>query len=128
MAELTADKILLQTLVAAGAGTVNGAGNGPAGGPSWVDLSAYRSGAFWLLVTTIAAGSITPSFQMSPDNGTTIVAGGIPTAELAAPIAVTVAGAVRYPFIGNMQQAFVRVSSVIATGPVTAQMFFIGKV
>jgi hypothetical protein len=112
---LNADKIQMQNLVAAGAGAANG---------GWIDLSGFRSGAFWLIVASIGAGSITPAFQMSPDAGLSSLA--LPSAELAAPTAISAPGVTRYPFIGNMQQAWARVVSTIVTGPVTASIYFIG--
>lgn len=101
------------------------AGISASGNGNWFDLSSYRSGAFWA-VTIAVTGSITPVFQMSPDNGTTIIT-PIPTGELAAPAAINATGGVRYPFIGNMNQAWVRVNYTIVTGPVSLNIFFIGQ-
>ena len=112
---LRSDKFVLQTLVAAGAGTPIG---------NWFDLSGYSVGAFVLVVSAIT-GSITPAFQMSADEQTVI--GAIPAGELAAPTAVSAAGQTRYPFIGPINQAWVRVSSLVVTGPVTASVFFVGR-
>jgi hypothetical protein len=116
MPDLGADKIVLQQLTAVGTGSPNG---------NWFDLSGYRNGAFWVVVTSIAAGSLTLSFHMSPDASND--AGAIPAGELAVPTAISAAGVTRYPFIGNMAQAFVRAQSAIVTGPVTATVYFIGK-
>jgi hypothetical protein len=126
---MRSDKVLMAQLVNQAAGTVNGNPSGP----NWLDLSAYSAGAFYLVVTAIGGGSITPSFQMSPDNGATII-GTIPTAELAAPTAVSATGATRYPFVSSaaanppgLEWPWVRVVNTIVTGPVTANVYFIGR-
>jgi hypothetical protein len=114
MGNLT-DKITLQTLNAVGVSTVNG---------NWFDLSAYVDGAFWIVMTV--GGTLTPTFQMSPDNGITLVT-PIPVAELAAPAGISAPGAIRYPFIGVVNQAWVRVSSAITVSAVTAVVYFLGR-
>jgi hypothetical protein len=120
---LDSDKVLMLSMNAQAAGTANG---------GWFDLSGYSAGAFYLIVTAVT-GSITPSFQMSPDNGATII-GAIPNAELATPGAVSANGATRYPFVSSaaanppgLEWPWVRCSATIATGPVTGQVFFIGR-
>jgi hypothetical protein len=114
---LNSDKVLMQTLAAATVG----------GSPyvsNWFDLSAYVVGAFWIIETV--GGTLTPTFQMSPDNGVTFIT-PIPVGELAAPGAIATPGAIRYPFIGPINQAWVRVSSAVTVSAVTAQVFFIGR-
>ena len=123
MAEYS-DVITMQKLTVQAAGTVNG---------NWVDLSGYRTGAFYVIVSAFV-GSIAPSFQMSPDNGNTIIAGGIPVTEVASPGALAAVASTRYPFLSanpgptSIEWPWVRVSSVITTGPVSATILFIGKV
>jgi hypothetical protein len=107
------DKVLIQTLSAVGVSTVNG--------PGWFDLSSYVSGAFYVVVTV--GGTLTPTFNMSPDNGVTAL-GAIPAGELAAPAGQVGAGAKRYPLIGVAQLPWVQVSSVITVSAVTGTVFF----
>jgi len=113
------DRIVLQTLTAAGAGTVLG---------NWMDLREFVTGAFYAVVTNVT-GSITPSFELSADGTTAgrLTSGVIPVAELAAPTGISAAGVTRYPLIGAANLAWVRVSSVIATGPVTSVISFVGR-
>lgn len=113
---LKSDTILLQTLTAAAAGTLNS---------NWFDLSGYVSGAFYLVVTNIT-GSITPSIHTSPDSGVTDT-GALATGELATPGAVNATGGTRYPFLIPMQVPWVRIVSTIVTGPVTAKYYFVGR-
>src|SRR6266487_2006955 len=105
---LGSDRVLLQSLTAVGVSTVNSA---------WVDLSGYMAGAFYIVMTV--GGTLTPTFQMSPDNGTTLIT-PIPVGELAAPGAISAPGAIRYPLIGPAQLPWVRVSSAITVSAVTA--------
>ncbi len=113
---LRSEQILLQTLTGAGAGTVNG---------NWFDLSDFISGAFYLDVTAITAGSITITPQTSVDG--TNSAGGLVSSELAAPGAVTAVGWTRYPLLIPASLPFVRISSAIVTGPVSAMVYFVGR-
>lgn len=109
------DKILLQTLTAQGVGTVTS---------GWFDLSGYVTGAIWVVQTV--GGTLTLTVQMSPDNGGSFIS-PVPTAELAAPTGVTGVADGRFPFIGPMNQSFVRLSSAVTVSAVTAQVFFIGR-
>ncbi len=116
------DRIVLQTLTAQGAATVLG---------NWMDLREFVSGAFYAAVN-VTAGTLTPSFQMSADGTTagllSAALGVIPAAELATPAGIsTGVSVVRYPLIGAANLAWVRVSSVIATGPVTGVISFVGR-
>ena len=123
MPALGSDKILMMNMNAQAAGTANG---------GWFDLSGYSAGAFYLVVTAVT-GSITPSFQMSPDNGATVI-GNIPNAEVATPGAVSGNGATRYPFVSSaaanppgLEWPWVRAVATIVTGPVTGQIYWIGR-
>lgn len=114
---LEADKVILQTPTAQAAGTVVG---------NWVDLSGYRSGAFYMAVSAIT-GSITPTLHLSPDEVN--VLNPLPLTEVNTIAALSAIGMSRSPVLGQaLQVPYVRVSSVIATGPVTGSIFFIGKV
>jgi hypothetical protein len=115
---LTADKVVLQTFTAQAAGTIVG---------NWFDLSGYRSGAFYMVASAVT-GSWTPTLQLSPDEVAADVINPYPTGEVAALTPLSAPGVSRSPAIGVLQAAFVRVSSVVATGPVTGSIFFIGKV
>ncbi|SRR5216684_2256241 len=112
---LVSDRVLMQTLTAAGVGTVSS---------GWFDLSSYRAGAFYVVVTV--GGTLTPNFHTSPDSGTTDT-GLISTGELAAPGAQAGAGGLRYPFLIPMQMPWVRVNSVISVSAVTGVVYFIGR-
>jgi hypothetical protein len=118
---LTAEKVVLQSFTAQAAGTIVG---------NWVDLSAYRSGAFYM-TASVNGGTWTPSLFLSPDEGALAGSASVlayPTGEVAALAALTGVGMSRSPVIGVLQATYVRVSSVIATGPVTGSIYFIGKV
>lgn len=109
------DKILLQTLTAAPVSTVNS---------PWFDLSGYITGAIWVVQTV--GGTNTIAVQMSPDNGASFIS-PVPTGELAAPTGVTGVADGRFPFIGPMNQEFIRISSVITVSAVTGAVYFIGR-
>jgi hypothetical protein len=111
------DYLELLALTNQAAGTVHG---------NWVNVSGYAAGALWSAISALTAGSVTWSIDMSPDGGATVVT-PVPTGELAAPAGISGVGNARYPFIGPMNQRFIRATAVVVTGPVTGGLFFAGR-
>jgi hypothetical protein len=119
---LRSDRLLMQQLTSQAAGTSNG---------PWIDLSGYRSAAFYLVVTALT-GTVAVAFHMSADQSVDI--GAIPTAELGTALTLSAPGAVRQPFIWTTpgppvpEWPWVRAVSTVTTGPATANVYFIGSV
>jgi hypothetical protein len=118
------EHILLQQLTNAGAGTYVG---------GWYDLSAFAAGAFFLQVVAIGAGNVNVDWEQSCDE-TEAGLCAIPANQVGQPSSnLSSAGVTEYPLSPTTAAtwptlAYMRVRTVVSAGPVTLNVYFIGRV